>query len=84
MKNRDLFNVCQNESAELPSSVVCLHGSASDNAVDTINENGGVFVQGNFTDEFIKHWAGTLSFLLTDWDCPADAREWFISQGFKF
>jgi uncharacterized protein (DUF1330 family) len=81
MKAREVFEACSNV---VPLSVMNVCGSAADNAAATINENGGRFVQGEFTDEFITIWANTVAGILNDFECEQEARDWFESVGFRF
>ena len=57
-----LFAVCQDS---MSLDVMDVHGSASDNAAATI---GSRFVRGNFDDEFLSHWFGSLQSILADGD----------------
>ena len=81
MNSRQLFEATREN--DVPLDVMCVSGSAADNAVATINENGGQFVQGCFTDEFISYWFSTVQGILSDYECPAEAREWFDARGVK-
>ena len=82
MTPRQLFEACgQND---VPLDVMNVSGSAADNAAATIGENGGKFVQGHFTDEFIGYWYGTVQGILCESDCPQEAREWFEAAGVRY
>lgn len=78
---REVFNAAREN--EIPLCVMNIAGSAADNAAATINENGGQFVQGNFTDEFISIWYMTVIGLLSEGDCEPEASEWFASIGVR-
>ena len=81
MNTRQLFEACRNNDA--PIEVINVAGSAADNAAATINENGGRFVQGHFTDEFMAYWFMTVQGILCDSECPAEARDWFAARGVR-
>ena len=81
MNNRQLFEATREN--DVPLDVMCVSGSAADNAAATIKENGGQFVQGHFTDEFITYWFSTVQCILSC-ECPAEAREWFDARGVKY
>jgi hypothetical protein len=67
-----LFEVCQN-TFSLP--VMDVHGAACDNAAATV---GSRFVRGNFDDEFLANWFGSLQSILADGDgVTAEARAFF-------
>lgn len=81
MNTRQLFEICQ---GSVPLDVMNVHGSAGDNAADTL---GSRFVRGDFTDEFISIWYGTLQGILCDDDtsmCTEEARAWFVSHGVTY
>lgn len=76
--NRQVFEATH--SNDIPLEVMNVAGSAADNAAATINENGGTFVRGEFTDEFIAYWILTVEGILGD-DCPQVAIDWFAAHG---
>ena len=78
MKAREIFNECQ---GDVPLSVANVHGSAGDNAAETL---GSRFERGNFTDEFINIWFNTVSSILCDGECEQEARDWFESRGVTY
>lgn len=78
---RKIFEACGND---VPLGVMNVCGSAADNAVATINENGGVFVRGKFTDEFICYWILTVQGILSESDCDPEARAWFEAAGVEY
>lgn len=73
-------------------AVVNITFIAADNAAATIEEKGGTFERGNFNDEFLLHWEGSVSAILSsgfssyyaddvaDWD---RAVEWFKNHGIE-
>jgi len=78
-----LFNDCRTN--DIPLDVLCLCGSAADNAVATIGERGRKFVQGEFTEEFYEVWYNTLTILLgfSDYSTP-EACTWFEARGVQW
>jgi hypothetical protein len=82
MTPKEVFEACQ--SNDVPLDVMNVCGSAADNAALTINENGGKFVRGEFTDEFISIWILTVEGILSNFECPQVARDWFESRGVTF
>lgn len=82
MNAREIFEACRNN--DVPPAVMNVAGSAADNAAATIEENGGRFVRGEFTDEFITYWIMTVEGLLSDYDCHPEARAWFEAAGVKY
>lgn len=80
MTNRELFNILQ--KTDVPLSVLCVHGSAADNAADTITDNGGKFERGVFTDEFISFWMGSVVDILCEPSMhEKEAADWFAAHG---
>ena len=79
MTPRQLFEATRENG--VPLSVLCISGSAADNAVLTIRENGGIFTQGHFTDEFITYWHLGVQGLLSEDDCDPEAFDWFKTVG---
>ena len=60
MNQNQLFAACQNDNC---LDVMDIHGSACDNAADTI---GSRFVRGNFDEEFVSNWFRSLQCILSD------------------
>jgi len=79
--NRELFEKCR---GAVPLSVLNVAGSAADNAALTIDENGGKFIRGEFTDEFIAYWILSVEGILSDSDCEQEARDWFEAAGVTY
>ena len=80
MTYRELFNLIQ--KTDVPLSVLFVHGSAADNAADTITDNGGKFEQGVFTDEFIYFWGeSVVSILCEPTMHEKEAADWFAAHG---
>ena len=79
MNAKELFEACIDNDAPLDVLNVC--GSAADNAASTINENGGTFVRGEFTDEFINYWILTVEGILSSGEVSPEAVAWFESHG---
>ena len=82
MSTKELFEACIDNEAPLDVLNVC--GSAADNAASTINENGGKFVQGHFTEEFFKFWMLTVEGILSSGETSPETVEWFTSRGVNF
>ena len=81
-KAREVFEACR--ESDVPIDVVCVAGSAADNAAATIEENGGVFVRGEFGDDFIWFWYLTVMGILSESDCSEEARAWFGAAGLDY
>ena len=79
MNAKQIFEACIDNDAPLDVLNVC--GCAADNAASTINENGGKFVHGHFTEEFFKFWMLTVEGILSSGEVSPDAIEWFKSHG---
>ncbi len=76
---RELFEMCQRTRC---LGVMDVDGLACDNAAATL---GGSFVQGQFTDEFINHWFGSVQSILADSDFVTEsARAFFDSHNVKY
>lgn len=82
MGARELFEACREN--DVPLEVMNVAGSAADNAAATIEENGGKFERGVFTDEFIAYWMLTVEGILSEADCDPAARAWFEAAGVKY
>lgn len=75
----ELFAICQNTK---DFEIMDVHDSAADNAAATM---GSRFVRGNFNEEFLSHWFGSLQSVLCDGDnvTPA-ARKFFESHNVRY
>lgn len=82
MKAREIFEACREN--DVPLAVMNVAGSAADNAAATIEENGGVFVRGEFTDDFIRYWILTVQGILCESECDPEARAWFEAIGVTY
>lgn len=82
MNASELFEACGRN--ETPLEVLDVRGAAADNAAATIDENGGAFVQGQFTSEFFSYWYASVQGILCNSECPEIARDWFAERGVKY
>lgn len=75
----ELFALCQ-ESDSI--DVMNVHGDACDNAAATIGQR---FVRGNFDDEFLGFWFGSLQVILACSDLVTpEARQFFESNNVAY
>lgn len=79
LTKRELFEMCQRTQS---LGVMDVDGLACDNAAATL---GSQFVRGQFTDEFIDHWFGSVQSILADSDFVTDsARAFFEKHNVKY
>lgn len=74
----ELTNDCPLESVQV------IHGSAGDNAADTIGHANRHDANGQKTDDYLEHWIGSVQDLLSSCEATEEARAWFAAHGISY